>query len=50
VIYGQEKCIQITMELHDMDREEAADAFSFNVLGAHAGDHSPRFVDEDMEY
>ena len=42
--YAQDKCISLLMNRDGMDYEEAWEYFSFNVLGAYVGDHTPCFV------
>ena len=44
-IYDREKCIQIFIDKHDMDREMAEEYFDYNVQGAWVGESTPIFVD-----
>ena len=44
-IYDREKCIQIFIDKHDMDREMAEEYFENNVQGASVGESTPIFVD-----
>ena len=52
-VYDREKCIQIFINEHDMDREMAEEYFDYNVQGAWVGELTPIFVDrcsiEDVE-
>lgn len=43
-VYDAERCIEILMEQSEMDYEEAEEFFSFNVLGAWMGEHTPLFL------
>ena len=43
VVYDAEKCIDILVE-RGLDRDEAAEYFSFNVSGAWMGEHTPLFL------
>jgi len=42
LIYDYEKVIEILMK-DEMDRDEAEDFFSFNILGAYMGEKTPLF-------
>ena len=44
-IYDREKCIQIFIDKHDMDREMAEEYFEYNVQGAWVGGLTPIFLD-----
>jgi hypothetical protein len=44
VVYDAQKCIEILMSQGDMSYEEAEEFFSFNTLGAWAGEHTPLFL------
>jgi hypothetical protein len=44
VVYDAERCIQILVERDGMTEEEAAECFSFNTLGAWAGEQTPLFL------
>ncbi len=43
-MYDSAKCIQILMDRDGMDRDEAEEFFSFNVIGAYVGGKSPVFA------
>tara|TARA_R100000789_G_C3011867_1_gene151513 strand:- start:1586 stop:1831 length:246 start_codon:yes stop_codon:yes gene_type:complete len=42
VAYDKEKCIEILSK--DMDREDAEEYFSFNVIGSWMGEQTPIFL------
>ena len=42
--YDVNRCIEVLMRRDGMTYEEAWEYFSFNVLGAYVGDHTPCFV------
>jgi hypothetical protein len=44
VVYDAARCVQLLVERDGMDRDEADEFFSFNVLGAWAGEHTPLFL------
>ena len=44
VVYDSDKCIKILMERDGMEYDEALEYFSFNVVGAYVGKHTPVFV------
>lgn len=44
VCYDVEKCIQILIDRDDMTDEEAMEFFSYNILGAYMGEHTPMFL------
>jgi hypothetical protein len=44
VIYDYDKCIAILKDRDKMDDSEAAEFFSFNVVGAWVGEGTPLFV------
>ena len=43
-LYDCEKCIQILVARDGMERDEAAEYFEFNVLGAWMGEGTPAFA------
>jgi hypothetical protein len=43
-VYDAVQCIEILMKRDGMDYEEAEEFFTFNTLGAWAGDHTPLFL------
>lgn len=43
-LYDREKCILILMVRDSMERDEAEEFFSFNVIGAWVGDGTPAFA------
>lgn len=43
VLYNRERCISILME-DGLDREDAEEHFSFNVIGAWVGEYTPAFA------
>ena len=42
--YNSSKCLDILVERDGMTLEEANEYFSFNVVGAYAGEYTPAFV------
>jgi hypothetical protein len=42
-VYDMDKCIEILMETHNMNEEEAEDFFSYNML-RDCGENAPVFV------
>ena len=42
--YDTEKCIEILVKRDGMTHEEAWDYFSYNTLGAYAGENTPMFL------
>ena len=44
IVYDAEKCIDILVEEHGMDPDEALEYFEFNTLGAYVGKLTPIFV------
>lgn len=45
VAYDTTKIIDILCERDGMERDEAAEYFEFNILGAYVGENTPMFVD-----
>jgi hypothetical protein len=43
-VYDTARCLQILQQRDGMTAEEAAEYFSFNTLGAWAGEHSPLYL------
>jgi hypothetical protein len=43
-LYDRDKCIQILMDDHGMDDEEAIEYFDYNVTGAYMGPNTPAFA------
>lgn len=44
VVYDAERCIEILMQRDGMSYDDAHEYFSFNVLGAWVGEHTPLFM------
>ena len=44
IVYDIDKCIESLAVKFGMNREMAEEYFSFNVLGAWAGEHTPLFL------
>ena len=44
VVYDAEKCLDILVDRDGMDPSEALEFFSYNTLGAWAGEHTPLFL------
>lgn len=44
VVYDAERCIEILMQRDGMSYDDAHDFFSFNTLGAWAGEGTPLFL------
>lgn len=42
--YDIDKCIQILIDRDNMTDEEALEYFSYNILGAYMGEHTPMFL------
>ena len=49
LVYSREKCIEILMSDDEMDYDEAAEFFDFNVAGAYVGEATPAFLEEYEE-
>lgn len=45
IVYDSEKIIEILKEEEKMTNEEANEFLEYNILGLHAGDHSPLIID-----
>lgn len=43
-LYDTELCLEILMQEHDMDDEEALDYFGYNVVSAYMGPGTPAFT------
>jgi len=49
LVYDIEKCVDIIMDgAVDMERDEAYDYFTFNVMGAFHGPQTPIFLDRGV--
>jgi len=48
VVYSISKCIDILIYRDGMSYEEAVEYFNFNVEGAHVGEKTPIWVDDDL--
>lgn len=44
VVYDTTKLIDILCERDGMDREEAAEFYEFNIVGAYVGERTPMFI------
>ncbi len=42
--YDYEKCIEVLMNEHSLEYDEAVDYMEFNVVGSYVGEHTPIFV------
>jgi len=49
LVYSREKCIEILMSDDEMNYDEAAEFFDFNVAGAYVGEATPAFMEEYEE-
>jgi len=43
-VYDYDKCIEILVNEHDLEEEQALEYFSYNVLGSWVGDETPVFL------
>jgi len=46
VCYSYGKCIEILMNEHEMDVDQAMEYFDYNVLGSYVGEKTPIFIFE----
>lgn len=46
VIYSIDRCMEILMYTEDMDREDAIDHLSYNVIGGYVGEMTPIWMRE----
>jgi hypothetical protein len=46
VCYSYKKCIQILMNEHDMDLDQAIEFLDYNVVGSYVGENTPIFIHE----
>jgi len=49
LVYSCKKCVDICMERHGMEYEEAREYFEFSVTGEYMGEQTPVFVWTDTE-
>jgi hypothetical protein len=49
LIYSCKKCLEILIEVENMDPEDAIEHFSYNVTGAYVGEKTPIWCEDSYE-
>jgi hypothetical protein len=49
LIYSCKKCLEILIEVEEMDPEDAIEHFSYNVTGAYVGEKTPIWCEDSYE-
>lgn len=47
-IYDYQKCVSVLVERDGMTEEEAIEHMDYNVVGSYMGEHTPIFINEDL--
>jgi len=49
LIYSCKKCLEILIEVEEMNPEDAIEHFSYNVTGAYVGEKTPIWCEDSYE-
>jgi hypothetical protein len=49
LIYSCKKCLEILIEVEEMDPEDAIEHFQYNVAGAYVGEKTPIWCEDSYE-
>jgi hypothetical protein len=49
LIYSCKKCLEILVEVEEMDPEDAIEHFQYNVAGAYVGEKTPIWCEDSYE-